>query len=260
MSAGIVDGDAAPVTILVMGVDARPGEAIDVGVRPDVLMLVRLDPAVGRCRLLSIPRDTRTELPGYGLSKVNHALAVGGIPYELLVLQKMLGIPIDHYALINFEGFRTLVDVVGGIPIDVPETVARDGVTVEAGQRHLTGEQALAYARYRDFRTEGDIGRIQRQWELLRGLGTTASERNLLGDLDSILPAVEEHIRSDLGASDMAAIGQTYGGSCTVDTVDPHALVGTRQKLMDPILKQRLYYNVVDQAAIDESIAFLLGP
>src|SRR5690606_5259958 len=63
--------------VLMMGVDARPGEAIDVGVRPDSLFVVYLDGSNGSCRVLSIPRDTRTTLPGYGQSKINHALAVG---------------------------------------------------------------------------------------------------------------------------------------------------------------------------------------
>ena len=62
-----------------MGVDAREGEAIDGQVRPDSLMVVHLNPQSSACRILSIPRDTRTELPGYGLTKINHALAVGGI-------------------------------------------------------------------------------------------------------------------------------------------------------------------------------------
>ncbi|MER3438248.1 MAG: hypothetical protein C4346_12050, partial [Chloroflexota bacterium] len=109
------------VTILLMGVDARPGEAIDIGVRPDSLMVLRLNPETGSCRILSIPRDTRTELPGYGLTKVNHALAVGGIPYQKQVVELLLGIPIDHYVLVDFAGFETLVDAVGGITIDVPE-------------------------------------------------------------------------------------------------------------------------------------------
>ena len=89
---------------LLMGVDARPGEAIDIGVRPDSLSVAAYDSATNSCRLLSIQRDSRVELPGYGMSKINHALAVGGIPYEKLVVEQFLGIPIDHYALIDFTG------------------------------------------------------------------------------------------------------------------------------------------------------------
>jgi LCP family protein required for cell wall assembly len=259
VAAGMTDAAAPPMTILVMGVDARPGEAIDIGVRADILMELRLDPENGGCRLLSVPRDTRTELPGYGLSKVNHALAVGGIPYQLLVTEKLLGIEIDHYALINFEGFQDLVDAVGGIPVDVPATVTRGTVTIEKGAQILDGEHALAYARYRDPATEGDAGRIKRQWSLLRGLGEVAEQRDMIRDVNSILPAIEAHIRSDMSPKDMATIAKTYGGGCQADAVDPVMLAGTRVRLQDPILHQVVYYNIIDAAIIREGVQELIG-
>jgi LCP family protein required for cell wall assembly len=259
VAAGMTDASAPPMTILVMGVDAQAGEAIDIGVRADILMVVRLDPANGGCRLLSVPRDTRTELPGYGLSKVNHALAVGGIPYQLLVTEKLLGIKIDHYALINFEGFQDLVDAVGGIPVDVPATVTKGDVTVEKGEHVLDGKHALAYARYRDPATEGDAGRIKRQWALLGGLGQVAEQRDLIRDVNGILPAIEAHIRSDMTPKDMASIAKTYGSGCQAESVDPVMLAGTRVRLEDPILHQAVYYNIVDSAIIRDGVEELLG-
>ncbi len=109
-AAGVDQTTLPPMTILLMGVDARPGEAIDIGVRPDALAVLRLDPATGSCRMLAIPRDSRVDLPGYGLTKINHALAVGGIPYQELVVQNFLGITIDKYALIDFGGITELVE------------------------------------------------------------------------------------------------------------------------------------------------------
>ena len=259
VAAGIANASAEPMTILIMGVDARPGDAIDIGVRPDVLMVVRLDPNAGGCRLMSIPRDTRTELPGYGLSKVNHALAVGGIPYQLMVTEKLLGIEIDHYALINFEGFRELVDAVGGIPVDVPKTVTKEGVTVEAGQQTLDGKQALAYARYRDKPTEGDAGRIKRQWAILRGLGEVGKNSDLIGEMNSILPALESHIRSDMTPSEMISIAKTYSAGCDANSVEPTMMAGTRVKLKDPILQQIVYYNIVDAAIVRRDVDELMN-
>jgi LCP family protein required for cell wall assembly len=259
VAAGIGNASAEPMTILIMGVDARPGDAIDIGVRPDVLMIVRLDPSAGGCRLMSIPRDTRTELPGYGLSKVNHALAVGGIPYQLMVTENLLGIKIDHYALINFEGFRDLVDAVGGIPVDVPKTVTKEGVTIQAGQQTLDGKEALAYARYRDKPTEGDAGRIKRQWAILRGLGEVGKNRDLIGEMNSILPAIESHIRSDMTPSEMISIGKTYSKGCDANTVEPTMLTGTRIKLKDPILQQIVYYNIVDEAIVKRDVDELMS-
>ena len=93
-----------------------PGEAIDGQVRPDSLMVVHLNPTSSACRVLSIPRDTRTELPGYGLTKINHALALGGIDYEVQVVSDLIDLPIDHYVLIDFTGFEDLVDASAGSP------------------------------------------------------------------------------------------------------------------------------------------------
>lgn len=134
------------VTILLMGVDARPGEPIDVEVRPDTLAVLHLNGETGSCRMLSVPRDTRTELPGYGLSKVNHALAIGGIPYQALVTQNLLGVEIDHYGLIDFSGIEGLVDAVGGVTVDNGQAFTVGSTTFNAGPINLDGEEALVYA------------------------------------------------------------------------------------------------------------------
>ncbi len=80
-----LDSDGADsITVLLMGVDARPGEAIDTDARPDALAVLHADRTRGTCRMLAVPRDTRIDLPGYGKSKANHALVLGGIPYQPL--------------------------------------------------------------------------------------------------------------------------------------------------------------------------------
>ena len=131
------------MTILIMGVDARPGSADRHRRPPDALMVLRLDPETGACRGLAIPRDSLAELPGYGETKINHALMLGGIPYEELVVELYLGIEIDHYALIDFTGFEDLVDAVGGVTITVPENLASPAVpagthTITASKRSCT--------------------------------------------------------------------------------------------------------------------------
>jgi LCP family protein required for cell wall assembly len=254
-----VGGDSAPaMTILIMGVDAKPNEAIDVGVRPDVLMVARLDPVAGTCRLLSIPRDTRTELPGYGETKINHALMVGGIPYQLLVTEDLLGIEIDRYALIDFAGFKDLVDTVGTIKVKVPEEVEFAGITIPKGTRTFDGEEALAYARYRDPATQGDAGRIKRQWAILRGLGQRVDGRDVPSEVNQLLPAVEDHLRTNLTATDFAEIASGYGSRCTVDTVQPAMLDGTRVRMQDPLFKQPLYFNIVADATIQDRVEALM--
>ena len=259
VAAGVKDPGSDAMTILVMGVDARDGAAIDVGVRPDALMVVRLDPTAKSCRMLSIPRDTRVNLPGYGDSKINHALMVGGIPYQELVVQNLLGLRIDSYVLIDFKAFDLLVDAVGGVPVTVTTPVTVNGTELKTGTRTMDGKTALAYARYRDPASDGDIGRVKRQWTLLRGLASVENGRDLPGEINTFLPVVAEHMRTSLTASDLAAIAKTYGNSCTAESAPATILAGTRVRMTDPILQQTVDYNVIDSSLVRDKIGELLG-
>ncbi len=244
-------GDTSSMTILLMGVDARPGEPIDIGVRPDSLMVLRLDSETGSCRILSIPRDTRTELPGYGLTKINHALAVGGIPYQELVVEKLLGISIDHYILIDFDGFTDLVDAVGGITVDVPGGfTATDGQVFDAGRQTLSGKRALSYARYRGG-PDGDFGRIQRQQQVLRAIVQRGSKLNLV-------PAVEANIRTDLAPQTILSIAGQYRDRCTDDSLSTMFLEGSVQTFDDPLFNLPLSYVVLDPDDLRSQVAALL--
>ncbi len=261
VAAGVTDAPAQAMTILVMGVDARPGAPIDIAVRPDALMVVRLDPRAATCRVLALPRDTLTELPGYGRTKINHALMVGGIPYQKLVVEQLLGLKIDRYALIDFAGFGKLVDAVGGVPVTVPQDIVRDGaVLFRAGPQTFDGEQALAYARYRGG-ADVDVGRVRRQQQIIRGLVTVARQRNLARDINALLPAIEGHLRTDLTTAELVAMADTYQSRCTETSISVDALQGDFVSLdqPDPIFKRPLTYNVVDPAIIEEKVRALLG-
>jgi LCP family protein required for cell wall assembly len=253
----IQKSDEDSMTILIMGVDAREGEAIDIGVRPDSLMVMHLDAATGSCRLLSIPRDTRTDLPGYGMTKVNHALAVGGIDYQIKVVEQMLGLGVDHYVLIDFNGFEDLVDAVGGITVDVPEPfTSSDGQQFSAGRQEMTGKQALSYARWRGG-PDGDFGRIQRQQQILRALVQRASGLNIVGSINELLPAVEENLRTDLSATEMTSVAMDYRSRCTDSTISMTRLEGFDAVYNDPMLQMNLYYIEVDAAEIRRKVAAL---
>ena len=244
---GVNQQKAVPMTILLMGVDAQPGAAIDIGVRPDVLAVLQLDPASNTCRALSIPRDTRVELPGYGKTKINHALMVGGIPYQLRVTEEFLGLEIDHYLLMDFEAFQRIVDSLGGVTVDIPEDLSKNGkLQFEAGTQQFDGEMALKYARFRS-EPDGDLGRVERQWDILGGIADKINGKDIVGEVNELLPAVEDHMRTDLKISDITTLAQTYGSKCTSPkAADISMMRGTRVKLFDPILKQALYYNIVE--------------
>jgi LCP family protein required for cell wall assembly len=251
---------AGQTNILLMGVDARPGESIDSGVRPDSLMVLHLDNKTGSCRVLSIPRDTRTDLPGYGLTKINHALAVGGVDYEKLVVQNLLGLKIDHFVLIDFNGFQSLVDAVGGIDVTVPDNfTATDGTVFTAGEQKMSGHQALSYARYRGG-ADGDFGRIRRQQQVIKAIVARASGLNIVRSLNELLPAVEQNLRTDLSAKDMASLASTYRSRCTADSVSMLTLDGGTATYQDPLLNLPLNYVILDPEEITSKVAALLEP
>lgn len=246
------------LTILLMGVDARPGEAIDVGVRPDTLALLYLDGETGSCRLLSIPRDTRTELPGYGLSKVNHALAVGGIPYQELVTEEMLGIEIDHYGLIDFSGVVELVNSVGGVTVTNDTAFTQEGISFDVGEITLDGEEALTYARFRNDE-QGDFGRIDRQQQIIRALISQTSGMEVVTGANQLLNAVEGHVKTDLSPIELIGLANDFRSTCTDATLEADNLMGEVATHPDPLLNMPLSYVIVDLAEIESKVRWLTG-
>ena len=164
-----IESPEEPVTILILGRDSRDTEG-ERG-RTDTIMLLYLDPEKAAGSLLSIPRDTLVEIPGYGEDKINAAYAYGGEELTIRTIQEFIGAEINHYITLDFQGFVDLIDAMDGvdITIDRPLVDPKSGANLSPGDHHLTGEQALAYTRSRA--TElGDIGRIQRQQHLFKEL------------------------------------------------------------------------------------------
>ncbi len=165
---------AGAQTILLIGSDHRwTGQN---GARSDTVMLVRVDPKRRQIRLLSIPRDLYVAIPGHGHDRINEAFNRGGERLLTRTVRETLGVRIDHFVEIDFGGFRRLVDDLGGIWVPVDQrylnrnvgTFATNyaNIDVEPGYQRLTGEQALAFARYRH--DDSDLYRAARQQLVLR--------------------------------------------------------------------------------------------
>lgn len=171
-----------PFTMLLLGSDARSGDP-SMGARTDTIILVRIDPITNNITMLSIPRDTRIYIDGYGYEKFNAAYSYGGARGTIAAVKKLCGIDIDHYAEINFEGLVDLVDAIGGIDVEVDETIDdpdAGNVVIPAGKQHLDGEAALVFSRSRAY-ADGDYTRVSNQRKVIeaiikRGLETPASE------------------------------------------------------------------------------------
>ncbi len=192
-----IESPEEPVTILVLGRDTRDVES-DVG-RADIIMLVHLNPERNTATLLSIPRDCLVEIPGYGEDKINAAYAYGKEELMIKTVSSFLGAEINHYIAVDFDGFVELIDAMGGIDITIDRPIidTKSGANFSAGNHHLTGEQALAYTRSRS--TElGDIGRIQRQQQLIKELIKQKLNTKYLSSVPYYFNILVDNTRTDL--------------------------------------------------------------
>lgn len=196
--------------IVVLGVDERPSEN-DVG-RSDTLFVVMFDKDSKSISLFSIPRDTRVRIPGHGWDKINHAYAYGGRELTQKTVEELLGIRIDNYVMVDFKGFKGLVDAIGGIDINVEKDMYYyddwDGfkVDLKKGPQHLDGETAIQYVRYRD--EEGDIGRIKRQQHFMMAVYDKITSADMLLHVPGLAKQLSSMIKTNLPVSDMMDIGK----------------------------------------------------
>ncbi len=212
----------AAKTILLLGLDARPGEGLNA--RSDALMLARVDPERGDVALLSLPRDLWTAIPGYGESKINAAFFFGeyGQPGSGLQLAKQtvsasLGVPIDYAVAIDFAGFRSLVDTLGGISVDVPVELYDGSFPTDdygymvahflPGPQQMDGARALVYARTRH--PDSDFERMKRQQLVLLGMLGRIRERGALANLheaDTLTAALQPFVHTDVPPAEALAL------------------------------------------------------
>ena len=200
--------------IVVLGVDERPSEQ-DTG-RSDTLFVVMLDTDNKDVSLLSVPRDTRVKIPGYGWDKINHAFAFGGHKLTQETTEQLLGIRINNYVMIDFKGFKGLVDAIGGVDIEVEKPMSYydewDGFTIDLapGMQHMDGEKAIQYVRYRD--EEGDIGRIKRQQKFLRAVYDKVTSVEIIPKLPALVEQANKMLDTDLSLGDMMDLAQALHG------------------------------------------------
>ena len=199
--------------ILLLGSDTRSGSeaALVSGSRADSIMLAHI-PADGKgVYLVSIMRDTWVNIPGYGAAKINAALNYGGISLQVATVENLLGIKIDHVAEIEFEGFKALVNSVGGVDVQVPFNFDINIWSFKQGVQHMDGGAALAFVRARYQFADGDYQRVRNQRAFLRGLYNTMKSKGALDNVGSFQSAVESiagymRVDSGLNAAQIAQI------------------------------------------------------
>lgn len=214
-------GGTERVNILLMGVDRRklrPNEQP----RSDSMILASIDPVTKTYDLFSILRDTYVDIPGYGSARINAALAEGGPELAMQTVGQFTGLTVDRYIITDFEGFKGLIDAVGGVEIDVEKNMRyRDptdkgeyDIDLKKGLQRLDGEKALQYVRFRHDATS-DYTRTERQRKLLAALAAQMQKGTNIMQLPTILDSIRPYIQTNMSAGDMVKLA---GLSLGLDT------------------------------------------
>lgn len=202
-----------PFSILLMGIDTGELGRIEQG-RSDSMMVATVNPNQKQTTIVSIPRDTYTEIVGRDtMDKINHAYAFGGVSMSMNTVQKLLDIPIDHYISINMKGLEELVDAVGGIKVNNTLGFSYEGNHYPEGVIELDGKQALGYTRMRYDDPNGDYGRQERQRKVITAVGKKLASISTASKYQTILKSMEDNIRTDLTFNQIKTIVLDYSSA-----------------------------------------------
>jgi len=199
-------GGRAHVSILLVGVDKSEGRGL-----ADTLMVCVVQPKTGEVGVLSIPRDSRVELPGVGIRRINAAHSFGGMPLTIETVELLLGLPLDYYVEMNVAGTVELVDAIGGVDIEVERRMYyRDRsqdllIDLQPGFQRLDGEQAMEYVRFRHDAT-GDLGRVARQREFLRAVAGRLLAPEMVSRIPRLIDVFLDNVDTNMSPKELVSL------------------------------------------------------
>lgn len=212
-----------PLNILVMGIDQRTNEQT----RSDSMIVMRVDPSSHAVKMLSVPRDLWVDVPRYGRSKINQGYALGqfynqGPQFAQLTVESALHIPIDYYAVFRFDGFKSVIDAMGGVNICVPQDINDDQypadqgygfspLHLKAGCQDMDGATALKYARERHQYAQADLMRIESQQAVMDAVEKKLLSPAMLLRGPSVLSAANSALATDMPRSALPQLGVLLG-------------------------------------------------
>ena len=251
--------------ILIMGSDQRPGQKIG---HSDTMMLMHVDLGTKQVNAVSIPRDTRIHLDGYGYTKltsVQYILQANhgpkkGIEEAVGTISEFTGVPINYYVENNFEGLQAMIDAVGGIEMNVTQTEKIGTQVIEPGTHFFDGATALAVTRERHSVANGDYGRQQMQLEALKGIAKAALSPSKLSKLPSLVNSTSQYmIATNMSTSDMVSLGLAMKDIDPNKQLNYQQLKGTGRTMHDDILKANNSQIVIDPEELKSTIAQYFG-
>ncbi|MER3437635.1 MAG: hypothetical protein C4346_08630, partial [Chloroflexota bacterium] len=258
---------AERLTILLLGIDRREDEPS----RSDTMILVNINPVKKTAAMLSIPRDLKVMIPGYGMDKINAAYAFGdrdevpggGPGLAIRTIEANFGIRIDYFAEVDFNGFIKIIDTVGGIMVDVPYPIKDDAypadgtnymrVYFSAGWQHMDGKRALQYARTRH--DDGDGRRSVRQQQVLLALREQALSLDLLPKAGELIAELGDAVRTDLSPTQALKLAR-LASEIQRNGIAQYSL---DRALTEEQLPDEPYYLIADWAIVGQILSDFTG-
>ncbi|HZY40989.1 MAG TPA: LCP family protein [Anaerolineae bacterium] len=263
--------DGGRVTIVLMGTDTRD-RAAEGASRSDVMMLVTIDPISQTAAMLSIPRDLYVPLPGFDQQRINTAyfwgdynqLPGGGPQLAMDIIEYNFGIPVDRYGVIDFNGFKQVIDAIDGLDLDVPreiidyeyptEDYGIETRIIPAGRVHMDGALALKYVRTRH--ADSDFGRLQRQQQVLLAVRDKALSIGQLGKVPEVLNVVGDSLRTDLTLPEILSLAKKW---TQIPRENIHAYRIDETMITPWVTPQGGQVLLPDRAKIAQMVAQFLG-
>lgn len=198
------------INMLIVGCDEIENQG-----RADTIVLLSISPKTKNVLILSIPRDTRVEIPGRGMNKINHAYAFGGKELISKTVSSFLDIPINFYVIVDFIKFVNIIDELGGVEINIEKEmhyIDKAGglnINLYPGKQILDGEKALQYIRFRHDNL-GDLGRIKRQQKLVEALINKMMNLDSVKKIPQILEGLKTYLETDIKLQDAVALANLF--------------------------------------------------
>ncbi len=235
------------INILLLGRDAQ--NPIYSG-NTDSITILSIDKNTKKVALLSIPRDSKVDIPGYGMDKINAAYGDGGTNLTIKTVENFLNIHIDYYVVIDFEEFKSIVDTLDGINVNVePQIAAYRPELAPAGPHILNGDQTLLYARFRQD-NQGDVGRVKRHQKIIAGIVNESLKPSNLPKLPSILNQLSANTHTNVPVYDSVMLGKLLL-DFDINNAPAEIITGKSQRV------NGIYYLIPDRADAEKKITEL---
>lgn len=232
-----------PFTVLILGTDTGEYGRTYQG-RSDTMMLAAVSPKEKKTTLVSIPRDTKVAIPGYGYNnKINAAYSYEGTKGAVNIVQSYLDVPVDYYVEMNMKGLEELSAAVGPVKVENDLEFTNLNKTFKKGTVTIDKDNILAYTRMRYEDPRGDYGRQLRQRMVLEALVKKIATIGSMTKYQSILNAISSNMKTNLTFDDMKAIATKYSSASKIEQIQ---LQGESQMI------DGVSYEVVPQSNLDK--------